>query len=376
MKKVIWIIAIIIIIIVGVLISKNDREPTTTLAPIKVGVLAPIAGEFAKYGEPVVNTIKMFAGDYNTRSEVTKGEWPRIEVVYEDTHADIKTAVSAYQKLISVDKIDVLVGPLLQAEMAALMPLIKKDNLPVFSAVPIPKDLRGNTSNPVVFWPDPTLESGEMAQYVYDQGIRTIGVLYTRDAWETEASEGFKEAFTKLGGKVVATEVVLQDTKEIALPVTKVLAAKPDAIFMGTYYKFVDFVRKARELGYKGKLFSIEIDSNISMESKPFSNGLQFISPAFYSSEYVSRYKQLYGEEPALPGGQHGDVFNMFIQMAEVPGVYNSDKKVFQQNLLSAMEKIRGYEGVSGSITFTPDHQAIFPLNIFEIQDGVINKIK
>src|SRR4051812_48467708 len=125
-KKAIWITVLIVIILLIVSVVRNNQRSDTSQRPIKVGVLAPIAGEFAKYGEPVVNTIKMFADDYNSRPEVVKGEWPRVEVIYEDTHADIKTAVSGYQKLTSLDKIDVLVGPLLQAEMSALMPLIRK----------------------------------------------------------------------------------------------------------------------------------------------------------------------------------------------------------------------------------------------------------
>lgn len=371
MKKTILIIIGIIFIVTAVIFVVRNNESQENKNIIKVGALLILSGDFAKYGEAGRNAIEIAVSDYNSKPSVTSGRDPRVEVIYEDTHADPKTAVSAYQKLVSFDKVDVIIGPLLQVEMSAINSLVKKDGIPVFSVAPIPMDQRENTSNPLVVWPDPTLEAEQMAQYVFDQGIKTVGSISTKDAWESEVSEAFLKKFTSLGGQIVANEVVLPDSKDTSLPVTKVIVTKPDAIFVGTYYKFIYFVRKIKELGYKGKLYSIEIDTYLSGETKPYSDGLQFISPAFYTPKFTKEYQDLYGEAPSIPSGQAHDAMSLLLSL-----ITKADSTNFRDDMLNEMAKLTEFDGVSGKITFTSNHRAIFPLSIFQIDNGAINKVK
>ena len=373
MKKAIWVLIVVVILgLITLLISKGNTQKTEKI--LKIGAPLILSGDFAKYGESSKNAIEIALDEYNSKLEVQNKEWPRVEAIYEDTRADPKTAVSAYQKLASFDKVDLIVGPLLQAEMSAIAPLVEKDKIPVFSVAPIPFDQRGNVSNPLVIWPDPTLEAEQMAEYTYNQGTRSIGILSTRDAWESEVSEAFKKKFIELGGKVTAHEIVLPDSKDTSLPVTKVIATHPDSVFVGTYYKFIYFVKKLKELGFKGKLYSIEIDTYLAGETKLYSNNLQFISPAFYTPEFVATYKAKYAEEPSIPSGQAHDAMGLLLSL--VPKTYSEDTNLFKQNMLKEMAKLTEYNGVSGKIVFSAEHRATFPLNIFEINDGVIKKIK
>jgi branched-chain amino acid transport system substrate-binding protein len=375
-KKAIWIV-VIIILIAAILIARPRNSPVPSSSkPIKIGALLILSGEFAKYGEASKNAIEIALADYNKSQNVVAGKFPPVEVVYEDTRGDAKTALSAYQKLVSIDKVDMILGPQLQYEMAALNPVVIKDNIPVFSIAPVPASERGTATNPLVIWPDPTLEADQIAHYVFDQGARKVGILSTEDAWESEVSKAFADKFTELGGSIVADEVVLPDSKDTSLPVTKVMAAKPDSIFIGTYYKFIYFVKKLKELGFSGKLYSIEIDTFLSGETNPFSNGLQFISPAFYTKEFTDTYTKLYGSAPSIPSGQTHDAMALLLQLVQVPGVYSADQQTFRNNILNVMSHVTEFEGVSGRITFSKDHRATFPLSIFEIQNGIINKIK
>jgi len=45
---------------------------------------------------------------------------------------------------------------------------------------------------------------------------------------------------------------------------------KPQAIFLGTYYQFLNLTKVLKEFGYEGKLYSIEIDEYLANESKNF----------------------------------------------------------------------------------------------------------
>ncbi len=373
MKKTIWIVVVVVVVAL-IAVWYTTKETAQTEKTIKIGSPLILSGDFAKYGESSKNAIEIALREYNSRLEVQSKRWPKVEVVYEDTRADAKTAVSAYQKLVNFDKVDIIVGPLLQAEMSALAPLVEKDEIPVFSIAPVPFEQRGGVSNPLVIWPDPTFEAEQMAEYVYNQGARSIGIFSTRDAWESEVAEAFKKKFTDLGGKVLAHEVVLPDSKDNSLPVTRMIAAKPDSVFLGTYQKFIFFVKKLGELGFKGKLYSIEIDNYLAGETKPYSDNMQFISPAFYTPDFVEKYKEKHNEEPTIPSGQAHDA--MALALSLIPKAFSEDSNEFRGNLLKEMEELREFDGVSGKIVFSTEHRATFPLNIFEIKDGVIGKIK
>ncbi len=373
MKKIFSIIIILLVIIGGYFLL-NKKQTQVSSQPIKIGALLILSGDFAKVGEATKNGMEIALSEYNSKPDVTSGKLRKVEVIYEDTHADPKTAVSAYQKLTSLDKVDAIVGPLLQVEMAAITPLVKADNMPVISVAPIPTELRGLTSNPLVIWPDPTLESRQMADYVYAHGSRTVGILNTKDAWESEVSGEFAKEFTKLGGVVSDQEVVLPDSKDESLPVTKIIAVHPDSVFLGTYNKFVYFVKKLHDLNYKGKLYSIEIDTSLSDETKPYSDNLQFISPAFYTPEFVAKYKERYKDLPSIPIGQAYDAMNLTLSL--VSKVNQSDPIHFKQDMLKQMEELTEFDGTSGKITFSADHLTTFPLSFFQINNGTITKIQ
>lgn len=361
-NKIIWLV--VAVVVVGGYFVLNKKGELQADKPIKIGALLILSGDFGQYGESSRNAIQMAVNEYNS----VPGNNKKVEIVFEDTKADPKTAVSAYRKLTTLDKVDVIVGPLLQVEMSAIEPLVKQDQVPMFSVAPIPVNQRGAVANPLVIWPDPTLEAGQMAMYVYNEGVRKVGILNTKDAWESEVSDAFSKKFKELGGTITGQEVVLPDSEETSLPVTKILSTKPDAIFVGTYYKFVYFVKKIKELGYKGKLYSIEIDTSLSDLTKPYSDGLQFISPAFYTPDFVEQYTKIYGVAPSIPVGQAYDATNLALSI-----INRSNSK---NEILLEMGKIREFSGVSGKIEFSENHRATFPLSIFEIQNGKINKVK
>jgi branched-chain amino acid transport system substrate-binding protein len=362
MKKYLPHVGIAVLIVVVIAIGYFAKPPHSR-ANITIGAPFILSGDFTTYGDQARNAVNLAVDDFKQAHPGVQ-----VEVLFEDTHADAKQAVSAYRKLIDLNHVDAIVGPMLQTEMAAVEPMVRQDNVPVFSIAPVPMQDRGQSGNPIVLWPDPTHEAEQMATYIYDQGIRTIGILGTQDSWENEVSSAFAAKFKALGGTVTDSQLSLPDASDTRIQVTKVVSTRPQAIFLGTYYKFFDFVTEARQIGYKGKFYSIEIDTNLASQTKGFSDGLQFISPNFYTTDFVDRYEKKYGEKPTLPSGQAYDAAMLALKTLSENGGRNS--------VLTAMKNIKTYEGVSGTVTFDGAHRATFPLSIFEIQKGTITKIK
>jgi ABC-type branched-subunit amino acid transport system substrate-binding protein len=99
---------IVIIILLGILYGVN-RKPIapTTKEPIKIGAILPLTGEAAVWGENVKTGIELAKEGINKKGGINGR---KIEVIYEDGQCDSKTGVSAVQKLITVDKFQVIIG--------------------------------------------------------------------------------------------------------------------------------------------------------------------------------------------------------------------------------------------------------------------------
>jgi len=363
-SKITLFILIILIFIFGVLISIPVKKEET----IKIGAMLILSGEGAAWGQASQRAIDLAVEETNNARGINGKQ---IEVVYEDTQGSAPKAVSAYNKLKEIDKVTAIIGPLLQTEMGAIAPLADKDKFPVISPSYTSISNRQNPRNPLRIWLDPTIEAEQMAEYVYKQNIKTIAVLGTEDSWEKEVSTAFANKFKALGGTVYVTELLQPDEVNVRTTVLKATKNNPDAIFLGTYFQFLNLARVLKEFDYKGKLYSIEIDEYLAQESKESTSGLEFglefISSELYKDTFRKKFEEKYGEKSNIPAGQSYDAINILISFLK--------KSTSKKDILKEMETFTSYDGVSGTISITPDNKTIIPTSIYELQDGKI-KVK
>ena len=333
--------------------------------PIKIAALFNLTGDAAAWGENAQKAVQLATDEVNKSGGINGRQ---VEVLYEDTAADPKKAVSAFQQAVSVERVTAVMGPLNQSEDAAVLPLIDQTHTPTIIPGYLPLQDRTDLSNPLIIWMDAQTEAARIAQYVYAQGIHTVAVIGTLDAWESTVSKAFADAFVTAGGTVTDTEIVQPTSADMRLPVTRAVASKPQGIFIGTYYQFIHSTQVLHDLGYKGKLFSIEVDDYLAGETSGSSDGLQFIAPDYYSQAFIKKFTDAYGQAPGLPAGQSYDAAQILFSFLQ--------KGAGQESILSSMKSFTGYEGVSGQLTIGSDGRTTLPTALFEVDKGKVNRIQ
>ncbi len=358
------IIGIIIAIVIiggtwyGVSRNKEEEEVVT------VGAMLILSGDAAAWGQAAQRGIELAANEANKEGGINGR---KIKVIYEDTQGVASNAVSAYEKLTKIDKVEVIIGPLSQTEVSTIAPLADKDKFPVITPSYAPISNRPNPRNPLLIWLDPTVESGEMADYVYEEGVRTISVLGTQDSWEKEVSKAFADKFKSLGGDIFFRDLLNIEETDVKTVALKAIKDNPDAVFLGTYYQFINLTKTLSELGYQGKLYSIEIDEYLANETKLFTSGLEFISSDLYRESFRKKYQETYGEKSNIPAGQSYDTMNILVSFLR--------KDSTREGLLDAFERFEEYDGVSGVIKMTDDNKTIIPTAIYELNKGLIKRL-
>ena len=360
MKKLIWIV-IILVIVGAVWLSGGEK---TEAEPIKIGALLSLSGDASAWGENAQRAIQLATEKVNEQGGI---DGRKVEIIYEDTGGDPKRAVSGFQKLTSIDQVTAIIGPLNQTEDVAVMPLIKQIGIPTIVPGYVPLQNRADLSNPLLVWMDAEVEAGRLAEHVFNQGTRTVGVIGTLDSWESTVTKGFSEKFKSLGGTVTVEEIIQPQAAEARSSVTKILATKPQAVYLGTYYQFINSTKALSDLGYKGKVFSIEVDNYLAGETSGWTSGLQFIAPDYYQDVFVNMFETRFGQAPGLPAGQAYDATNVLFSFL--------DQGVNREKIVEAMKKFNGYEGVSGKLQIAPDGRTSLPTALFELQDGKVIRL-
>ncbi|NPC58815.1 ABC transporter substrate-binding protein [Caenimonas soli] len=223
-----------------------------TTAKLKVGLMLPATGTFASLGTAIENGFRLHIAEQGGKLAGREIEFFKV-----DDESDPSKAVDNATKLVSRDKVDVLVGTV-HSGVAMAMAKVAKDTgtmliVPnagadaVTGAMCAPHIFRSSFSN----W-QPGYAMGEV---MAKRGHKNVVTITWKYAAGDESVRGFREAFEKGGGKVV---------KELALPfpnvefqalLTEIAAARPDAVY--TFFAgggAVKFVKDYAGAGLRGKI--------------------------------------------------------------------------------------------------------------------------
>ncbi len=127
MSKRVWagIFAVVLAIVVALIVTHMKREKA-----VIVGAVMPLTGDAASYGTAVREGIELACEEINSRGGINGTP---IKVVYEDSQANPKQGVSAFQKLVSVNQTEVVVGAVASSVTLAIAPIAERSEVVLIS---------------------------------------------------------------------------------------------------------------------------------------------------------------------------------------------------------------------------------------------------
>jgi branched-chain amino acid transport system substrate-binding protein len=290
-KKIFWIIIGVVVIILLVILSSSSHITKRTSA-IKMGVIIPMTGDYALIGDELKKGV-----DLAVSQLLAQGI--DITTIYADDRFDPKEAVSAANKLISIDKVDFTV--LFSVEEAR--PVVS-----VFNNAKIPLVVLWDSNSflkdagPFVFSNGFSTEKGgkQMADFAFNSlKLRNVAVVSHVDAWSDIISKAFKSQFEKDGGKIVYDDSVQVGTTDFRLIISKMKAANPDGVYAPLIpFDSVSFIKQASQSGLNMPLMSGDalIQDAIDGSGKA-SEGIYFTNAYSESQELPALYKQTYNKD-------------------------------------------------------------------------------
>jgi len=342
-------------------------------ADITVGVTLSATGPAASLGIPERNTFELLP----TTIAGQKVNW----IILDDA-SDTTKAVTNTKKLISEDKVDVVVGSTITPNSLAMVDVVADAETPMISMAASSRIV--DPANPRTKWVFKTPQSDALmadaiAVHMKANGVKTMGFIGFADGygdgWLAEIRNSAKTA----GIKIVAEEKYNRTDASVTGQVLKLIAANPDAILIaaaGTPGATPQKELVARN--YKGKIYQthgvanpdflrvvgkdgngtvLPIGPMLVFEQLPDSNPLKKSA-----AEYITKYETKYGKGSRSTFGGHA--WDAYILLAHaVPEALKKAKpgtKEFRAALRDALEGEKEVVATHGVFTMTPqDHNGL-----------------
>src|SRR3989344_8760817 len=127
------VITILIMVIVALTIIPGCSQKSIEKEKITIGVITPLSGSLSSLGEVVVNSVNMALEEVNNNGGINSKE---IEAIFEDSESNPKKAAVAAQKLISINKVSLILEGDTSGSAASVAPIAQESkvvHLSIFS---------------------------------------------------------------------------------------------------------------------------------------------------------------------------------------------------------------------------------------------------
>ena len=220
---------------------------------IKIGVNEPLTGPFAASGTYVVNGAKIAADEINSKGGILG---KKIELVIEDNKSNPTEAAAVAEKLITADKVPVIMGAWGSSLTLAVMPKLMEYKVPMVVETSSSGKIT-TTGNPYIFRisPPSSVEAAAFKPILPKLSIKKADFLVINNDWGRGAAEDFGKVLKADNVQVGLVETMDQSAQDMSAQLSKIKATDSDTIMVTTAVEQLTLVLKqATALGIKKQI--------------------------------------------------------------------------------------------------------------------------
>jgi branched-chain amino acid transport system substrate-binding protein len=342
----------------------------TSLEIIKIGSVMPVTGVIAPYGQSSIDAINLAFEEINAAGGVLGGK--HLKLINKDNQSTAQETATAFQWLIESEKVVAIIGPVVSSHSLMGAPIAQEAGIPTIST--FSGDPAVTLVGDYIFracYTDP-FQGQIMARFVLKElGLTTAAVIVEQESdYARGLAESFKDYFEAGGGTVVWEEEFSNIETDFGSILTRVKDAKPQFIYIPSYYDTVGHILKqAKDMevnalfgGGDGWDFPELFD--LAGDAADGSFFTRHYSPDVDTPEvqaFLAAYQNKYNRIPNTAAALAYDAAYMLAQAVDNAGSLDG------QAIRDAMAAII-FTGVSGTITFDENRNPI--------KDGIVIGIK
>jgi branched-chain amino acid transport system substrate-binding protein len=364
---------VVAVLVIWGLVSLSDGG---SKGPIKIGFIGSLTGDAAAYGEPARNITAMAVEEINKAGGVNGR---MIEVIYEDGKCNGKDATNAAQKLVNVDKVQVIIGGFCSSESLAAVPVAEGAKVALISPGSSSPDLTGKSSYFVRNYPADTAQGKVLAEAANSKGWKKVAFLQEQTDYALGVFKAFSSRFVELGGVVIKEEFPTA-TSDFRSMIVKLKAEKPDALFIDTQTPAVaeKALKQFQESKWKVQLLVNDVvpgnPSTVTQYAKVLEGALtaEFgVDPTNAKfTAMLADYKAKYGAEPPYQSYAQTEYDAVYLVRDALLASGDNGEKI-----AAWFRTVKDWEGASGKITIQADGDRSGGHRLETIKDGKVEVV-
>lgn len=365
-------------ILVGSLLLTLACQPQGQGDKVRIGVFMSLTGTTANFGISSTNGIKLAVDEVNAAGGINGKQ---VEVLVQDDRSDASEAATIVTKFVTQDQVHAILGEVASSRSIAAAPIAQNAKIPMLT--PSSTNPEVTKKGDYIFrscFIDP-VQGAAIAQFAAKTlGAKTAAIMVDRkNDYSTGLEEVINATFTKLGGRIVATQSYQEGDQDFNAQLTSLKGANPEVIFVPGYYNDVGLIAKqARDKGINVPL----IGGDGWDSAQLYAIGGSALNGSYFTNHYspydtdpkvqkfVNDYKSRYGAVPdALAATAYDAAHIMFdaikrAQSLEGPAIRD------------ALAATKDFPGVTGTVTFNENRDAVKPIVMIEIKDGGLYSVR
>jgi branched-chain amino acid transport system substrate-binding protein len=340
------------------------------LADITVGVTVSATGPAASLGIPEKNTVALMP-------QTIAGQ--KVNYIVLDDASDTTNAVSNARKLITENKVDIVLGSTTTPNSLAMIDVVAEAQTPMISMAASARIVEPQDNKKRWVFKTPQndiMMSLAIVTHMANAGVKTAAYIGFADAY----GEGWYQEFSKIaalkGIKIVADERYARTDTSVTGQVLKLMAAKPDAVLVGASGTPAALPQKSlKERGYAGKYYQTHGVANadfLRVGGKDVDGTFLPAGPVLVADQlpanhparksamaYVTAYEAAYGKGSVSTFGAHAWDTGLLLAAAAPAALKKAQPgtPAFRAALRDALEEVRELAGAHGIFNMSPtDH--------------------
>ncbi|MBI5392229.1 ABC transporter substrate-binding protein [Candidatus Woesearchaeota archaeon] len=355
-RRLLLLISLSLMILITACAQQQPKQSAQLPEIITIGVVAPLTGSGSVGGEAVLQGILVAQDEINAKGGIAG---KNVTLIIEDTQSSLPTTVTAFQKLITANKVPVVIGGVLSSEAVTIAPIAQQSQIVLFAPTPLTTAIESAGEWVFKLRESTAKHAQKSLEQISNKGHKKIGII----SQATEACDDLLQQMDKLysqfGITVVITEKYNGKDTDMRTQLLKIKDTEVDAIFACGLYNDLGLVfKQKKELAItlpafsmvaleNRKLFEIAGDAAegvIFPSTKTTCEGLVGVA-------FCEVYKKRFGKDPDYRASFGYDSLQLVSKAIAEKGY---SPKAIQEGLLA----IKDYNGATGETSFDAEGNA------------------
>ena len=367
MRKLIGILVVVALVATAVGFSGCAKKAEE----IKIGAILPLTGGAGKYGEDAKLGIDLAVDEINVQGRING---KKVKVIYEDNQSNPQQSVAAIRKLITVDKVPAIIGPMTSSAALAVAPIAEQSRVVLFS--PAASAPAISKAGDYIFRNELSDAYGGVAQAGLTWiklKIKGVAILHINNDYGVGVRDAFSKIFTNIGGQIVDIQSFEPDATDFRTQLTRIRQKSPESIFIISYKESIPILRQIKELGIKAQLLSTPVfeDKEVLEKAGDAAEGVIYVYYGGFDPQsrdeltrnFVESFKRKYNREPGYYSALAYDAMKI-LALAIEKGGYKSE------GIKKSLYDIKDFSGITGETAFDANGDVTKPAILKIVRKG------